>query len=86
MLRACGEFEAENAFCNATVRVSLDPLTHRKATAETSSRHATSSPIKPLDSELSPGDTRGLEEIVKLLVVFGANASRLRPTGLIVGS
>lgn len=79
VFRACREFEAENAFRNPTVRVSFDPLTHREATTEPSSRHA--SPIKPLDSELSPRDTRGLEEIVKLLVVFGANASGLRPTG-----
>ncbi|KAH6986669.1 ankyrin repeat-containing domain protein [Ilyonectria destructans] len=80
MFRACSGFEAENAFRNATCQVSHDPLTHREATAEASTRHATSSPVGPLRTDLSPSETRRLEEIVSLLVSFGADSSGLGPT------
>lgn len=80
LFEACGEFEQENAFLDATSHVYRDPLTQREAKREPLDERAVPSPATSSKNTLSPRDVRRLEEIVQLLVRFGADTSRLGPT------
>ncbi|KAJ5982074.1 hypothetical protein N7451_012174, partial [Penicillium sp. IBT 35674x] len=80
LFKACSNFEEENAFRKATCHVNHDPLTQREVKADISSKQAASSSINPLRSELFTSDTARLEEIVTLLVKFGADPSGLGST------
>lgn len=80
LFQACSEFEEENAICNATCHVKLDPLTQREAKVDASSENEAISPFEYPKPKLSTSDTRRLEEIVTLLVSFGVDPSGLRPT------
>jgi hypothetical protein len=80
LFEACGEFEQENAFLDATSHAYYDPLTQREAKREPLEERAVLSPAEPSNNALSTQDVRRLEEIVQLLVSFGADPSRLGPT------
>ena len=80
LFKACRDFEEENAFRKATCHIKHDPLTQREARVDISSKQAASSSIKSPRTELFTSDTARLEEIVTLLVDFGANLSGLGPT------
>ncbi|KAJ5529966.1 hypothetical protein N7527_003359 [Penicillium freii] len=80
LFKACMDFEEENAFRKATCHIKHDPLTQREARVDVSSKQAASSSIKSPRTELFTSDTARLEEIVTLLVDFGANPSGLGPT------
>ncbi|CAG9982350.1 unnamed protein product [Clonostachys byssicola] len=77
LFKACGEFEQENARLTVVNDIYYDPLTLRESEREVSARearlHSTSFPR----AKVSSLDTRRLEEIVKLLIQFGADASRI---------
>ncbi|VUC29009.1 unnamed protein product [Clonostachys rosea] len=80
LFRACSEFEQENARLNVECGIYYDPLTLRESRRELSAREARdakSYSTKSSRAKVSPGDTRRLEEIVKLLIDFGADASRI---------
>lgn len=80
LFEACGEFEQENAFLDATSHVYYDPLSQREAEREPLDERAVPSPTKRSNNALSSQEIRRLEEIVQLLVSFGADTSRLGPT------
>ncbi|KAJ5643004.1 uncharacterized protein N7484_005511 [Penicillium longicatenatum] len=81
LLKACSDFEEENAFRKATCHVNHDPLTQREVRLDASSKQAVSSSINSLGLELFTSDTARLEEIVTLLVNFGADPFGLGSMG-----
>ncbi|KAH7125069.1 ankyrin repeat-containing domain protein [Dactylonectria estremocensis] len=80
VFKACSEFEEEDALRNATCHTKLDPLTRREIRVDVSNTHEECYLNKSPSTEFSTGDSRRLEEIVKLLVSYGADTSGLGPS------
>ncbi|VUC29505.1 unnamed protein product [Clonostachys rosea] len=78
VFKACGEFEEELARHDAMKRTKLDPLTLREAIPDGQDIYHAYLPRKKQPSiEISVGDSRRLEEIVAMLIDYGANTSVL---------
>ncbi|KEY64017.1 hypothetical protein S7711_07381 [Stachybotrys chartarum IBT 7711] len=83
LFKACGEFEEENALYKNKCHIKRDPLsqreiTRRKAEDANSDQDGGPSPGKEFGISLSTHETSRLEEIVTMLVEFGAGASALK--------
>lgn len=83
LFKACSEFEDENASRGATCHVKHDPLTQRKAKDDDLSPYEGTSPLTPAKPKFSVIESSRLEEIVVMLVDYGADVSLLKD-GLIL--
>ncbi|KAM0499195.1 hypothetical protein ACHAP8_005907 [Fusarium lateritium] len=83
LYKACSEFEDENASRSVTKYVKHDPLTQREAMEDDLSPYEGSSPSTPAKAKFSVIETSRLEEIVVMLVEYGADVSLLKD-GLIL--
>ncbi|KAM0190095.1 hypothetical protein ACHAPI_009607 [Fusarium lateritium] len=83
LFKACSRFEDENASRAATKHVKHDPLTQREAKEDDLGPCEGSSPSTPDKPKVSVIETSRLEEIVVMLVEYGADVSLLKD-GLIL--
>lgn len=77
VFKACSEFEDEDALLKATRHTKLDPLTQKEISADASSTDEENDAKRTPSTGFSSADGRRLEEIVGLLVAYGADASGL---------
>ncbi|KAM0283557.1 hypothetical protein ACHAO9_009662 [Fusarium lateritium] len=85
LYKACAKFEEYNASRAATSHVKHDPLTQREAKDDDLGPCEGSSPSTPEKPKFSVIETSRLEEIVVMLVEYGADVSLLKD-GLILKS